>query len=380
MILIVAPHDLREPQNSSYIAGAKKTQLIIDSLLRIDGEVVLINSGHQNSDNNNLSIKIIENNDGRVIVYNPKTYRYKKLGRLFQLIKTRQIIDDVIVRYGVPKFIWLYNAYAFEMSVCLYSKKKYNIKTIIGFEDSIFSRYKGIMLKPILDWFFWIRAKKAIDVGYAVNDYLHKLLRNNGIESYYSPGIVSDEIYQISKKTNPFMNEKIVIGYFGGLTKEKGAEVILNLANKLNDDNFKFVICGNGELSEKFIELSKIQSGRFNFFGAVSEGELIKKIASTDVIVNAHNLNSGVFPFKILEALASGRLLISTKLPTDGFEDFTSVIEFYDGTIQELIQRLMRSSDIYENKRDQIKRVSDHVYSKYGVNGLSKSIRNSILK
>ncbi len=380
MILIVAPHDLRDPENSNFIAGAKKTQLIINSLLRIDNEIVLLNSGHQCSEVGESNAKIIEKNGGRVIVYNPKTHKNRKLGRLFHIIKNRQIIDDIINEYGMPKFIWLYNAYAFEMSVCRYIKKKYNIKTIIGYEDSIFSRYNVLMLKPLLDWCFWVIAKKSIDAGYAVNNYLYKLLQKNGIDSYYSPGIVSDEVYQISKTSIPFSNKKITIGYFGGLTKEKGAEELLKLAGKLDLDNFAFVVCGNGELSKKFIEMNNTQPGRFNFFGAVSENELIKKMAEVDVIVNAHHLNFGVFPFKIIEALASSRLIISTRLPTKGFEDFTSPIEFYDGTLEDLILKLKHADKIYELKRANIKRVSDLVYSRYGVLPLSEGIKNIINK
>jgi glycosyltransferase involved in cell wall biosynthesis len=79
------------------------------------------------------------------------------------------------------------------------------------------------------------------------------------------------------------------------------------------------------------------------FFEDVPDEKLYELLTECDVAVNPHAsiqaMGEGVFPFKVLEAVASGRLVISTALPPCGF-DLQHNVMYFNGTLDGLCKAL----------------------------------------
>jgi len=100
--------------------------------------------------------------------------------------------------------------------------------------------------------------------------------------------------------------------FFGRLNKQKGIEYLLAAFEKIK--GYKLVIIGRGEHEE---ELKKMAGENVIFKGYMEEEEMIKELKSSYAIV-LPSLYEGM-PLTVLEALASGRPVISTRV--SGTED-----------------------------------------------------------
>ena len=376
MILIVAPYNGNLPETTPFLAGAKKIREIIKILKLFDENVILLNSGYGENTSDDLVVNL-KNLDGQrlIKVLTPPTGKNSRFKLFLNLINYKKIIEDIILNHGVPNVVWCYNGYAFEMRVAAFLSKKYHAKTILEFEDWHFARSRLFSPKPYLDWIFWRLALSCLDFGVAVNGNLANKLAYFNIKSMLLPGVVSPFVSALSIKCPPFKSNNTIVGYFGGLSSEKGAGEILKL---VKDSSVKanFIVTGSGKLLGEFESLAKIMPGRLKFLGPVSEEDLISAISQSDVIINPHVVNDGIFPFKIIEALASGRLLISTKLPMHGYEGCINAIQFYDSSYSDLAFMINNAVDIYKSKKNAIDLASSIVNENYGDEKLTKTIGN----
>jgi glycosyltransferase involved in cell wall biosynthesis len=376
MILIVAPYNGNLPETTPFLAGAKKIRAIIKIIELFDDNIVLLNSGYGENTSDDLTVSL-KDFDGQAVikVLTPPTGKNSRFKLFLNLLNYKKIIEDIILIHGVPNVVWCYNGYAFEMRVAAFLSKKYHAKTILEFEDWHFARSRLFSPKPYLDWIFWRLALSRLDFGVAVNGNLANKLNCFNIKSMLLPGVVSPFVSTLSIKCPPFKSKNTIVGYFGGLSGEKGAGEILKLV-KDSSVNANFIVTGNGELQGEFESLAKIMPSRLKFLGPVSEEDLISAIAQSDVIINPHVVNDGIFPFKIIEALASGRLLISTKLPMHGYEGCINAIQFYDGSYSDLAFMINNAADIYRSKKIAIDLASNIVNENYSDEKLTKTIGN----
>ena len=65
-------------------------------------------------------------------------------------------------------------------------------------------------------------------------------------------------------------------------------------------------------------------------------------------------MENGLFPFKVIEAVASGRLLISTAVPGAGFEPVLQGVQFADHSIESFRRALLSARAAYEETRDKV--------------------------
>ena len=81
-----------------------------------------------------------------------------------------------------------------------------------------------------------------------------------------------------------------------------------------------------------------------------------KKLREADIFVNPRNMslpqNQNNFPSKVLEYLASGRLVVSSRF--SGSEDFENNFIFYDGGVDSLADALSFTIKEYSEKREKI--------------------------
>ncbi|TLF45906.1 glycosyltransferase family 4 protein [Halomonas urmiana] len=373
MILISAPYGGQPPENSNFLAAAKKIRFIINILAKIDS-VVLINSAPKDNYNEILVDTVNISGDAKIKVITPKARKNIWLGRVVNLLEVPEIVNFLHNNFGAPDVVWCYNAYAFELTIARYCKKKYDSRVVLEFEDWHFARSRGLNPKPFVDWFIWKRSRKVVDYAFVVNSFLEDKLKDFPLETKRLPGVLSESVLSLQKSSPPFKDSSaITVGYFGGLNVDKGAGFLMDLIEEssLRGLNINFVVTGKGQLSEEFYRLSCEYSDSLSFMGAVSDEKLVSAISEVDVIVNPHVVNEGVFPFKITEAIASGRLVITTPLTDYGSDGLLEkAVVFCDLDIDCFLQAIVDSPFFYDENSHHMFNLFSELSDMYSANAL----------
>jgi glycosyltransferase involved in cell wall biosynthesis len=379
MIIVVAPYSPPNRVGLAHLGASRKIETLISILFRLDSQLVLVNSAHNDNRISPISVRQSKIAGLDVVEITPPISSNHAIGKLKNIFCVDQVLD-AIKKLGVPQLIWFYNGYAFEMRLALKAQKIFPIPMILEFEDWHFSRSRGLNPKPYIDYLLWRKAAQHMSAAFAVNSFLAAKMQRfiNDIELL--PGLVPTALANIAKKCPPFSSDtgRINIGYFGGLSVEKGADIILQLADKL-PSAYTLHVTGTGPLEAEFMACSKMQPEKLRFHGRVDDVTLYQLIAKCDVILNPHasikNMNNGIFPFKVIEAVASGRLLISTAVPTSGLEDLMAGVQFVEHSANAFFDAITVSRQYYLNRTILISQSSLIANQRFGENSLLDKIK-----
>ncbi|MDO9405021.1 MAG: glycosyltransferase [Polaromonas sp.] len=377
MIYIVAPYAPPERHGNTNLGASRKLEEIIKILHGLSLNLILINSGHSNNSQcltaSKCKIAGIE-----LVEISLPGYKNSTAGKFIHLFKIPAVFK-ILSEFEQPDLVWFYNGYAFEMLFALMTPKANRTPLVLEFEDWHFSRNRGINPKPILDYFLWKLAAPLFAGSFSVNNFLQRKMAAVGPNANLLPGFVSDELVEIHQNTPPFKNPKIRVGYFGGLSVEKGADLVLELASLL-PENFEIHVSGSGPLAEKFNAASY---PNLFFHGRVSEHKLYQLIGYSDVIINPHTPialeNGGIFPFKVVEAVSSGRLLISTDVPRKNLESILLGVQFVNQSAEEFSKALMAAKNNYQKNKVNINRGALNAQKLFGKSKFLDAI-NSICR
>lgn len=164
------------------------------------------------------------------------------------------------------------------------------------------------------------------------------------MESIYEPISVSTE--EVSASTGA---KKIT--YCGKVSEENGVRRLVNAFIKVSQgDKWQLMICGTGDLLN---ELQKIAVGNQNviFTGQVTHDEVIRVECESTVLVNPRYTNidhtAYSFPSKLIEYMACGKAVLSSKLPaiTLEYDDYLMYIENDSQAAMEIALRKIMAMD-----------------------------------
>ena len=358
MIVFVAPYSPPGRTRLSHLGASRKIETVIKVLSRICQDVVLVNSAH--NDNGPEPLKVCRSRVGQIEVteITPPLFRSRSVGKLQNLFSVNRVLD-ILRDVGKPELFWFYNGYAFEMLFASSASRRFGAPMILELEDWHFSRKRGLNPKPFLDYVFWLRAARLFSGAFVVNTSLQTKMSRFVEQVKLLPGIVSRDIEEIGTSCKPFStaSERINIGYFSGLTTEKGADLVLGLAEML-PEGFTLQVTGAGPLSDSFAIASRKYPNTLRFHGVVTDITLNDIIKQCDVILNPHSsiqhMANGVFPFKVVEAVASGRLLLSSSLPTNSLTGLLRGVQFVDSTKDAFLAAITSSAIHYAANVDEI--------------------------
>lgn len=140
-------------------------------------------------------------------------------------------------------------------------------------------------------------------------------LAHIGINTQRTVKIANFSELPIQKANNDIGAEeqllRLNVLFLGGLMVEKGIDVFLEVAEKTN--LFNFVVCGagNADITTRIRQLA--DSGKLAFHGLVQTNEKQQVLAQADIFVlQTHYPTEGV-PLTILEAMASGCAIVTTR-------------------------------------------------------------------
>ena len=113
------------------------------------------------------------------------------------------------------------------------------------------------------------------------------------------------------------------------------------------------------------------------YFGVVSDIELAEIMGRTDILLNPHIKMDGVFPFKLIEYVASGRLILSSDMSFPIKLNWVKdSILFENLEVDKWLETILRSSNSYNSNRKIINSVSKRVSIEFS----KSSIRDEIEK
>ena len=154
--------------------------------------------------------------------------------------------------------------------------------------------------------------------------------------------------FESFKKIKRPMPGKINIMYAGLLNNVTGVDMLIEAIKLVQSPDVSFWFSGKGELENRIQELEK-EDSRVKYMGFMNSDEYYTKLNEAHIFVNPRNMslrqNMNNFPSKILEYLATGRIIVSTKF--SGCELFENNIIWSDSNPESIAKALSKAIEDY---------------------------------
>lgn len=135
----------------------------------------------------------------------------------------------------------------------------------------------------------------------------------------------------------------VILMYSGLLSTVTGVDKLLEVMRYVENQKIQLLLTGKGEL-EPQVQQAAQEDSRICYLGHLPYEEYICRINQADILINPRNMalpeNQNNFPSKIMDYLASGKKIISTKFI--GWEKFRDYIIFCD-TYEEMTTALEKT-------------------------------------
>ena len=315
--------------------------------------------------------------------------RYSELGRLrvihipivkrsvFSWIKAalsfakylfREIPDDAnVLMYAVnPVFI---------LPLCIAKKIKRLTLTTICSEVPSFRRYDKSLrmrIKQEVQTFFNNRFDKYILLTERMKDV---------VKVGSKPYMVMEGVASNLPDCPPTCKRRNVVMYAGGLHPDNNILLLIEACEK-SDFVEECWICGSGPQEKEIVNVAS-NSNKIKFLGRKSHNEVLEMEKQVKILVNLRDpsnmLTEYSFPSKIIEYLASGAQVISTRLkgiPAEYFDYLTPLNSIDVGNLTQLIDHIISLPDdlFYSKAKDNL----EYLKTKKSPTAQSKKILNFI--
>lgn len=160
---------------------------------------------------------------------------------------------------------------------------------------------------------------------------------------------------EVRKEKNIINSSKSVL-YAGTLAKRYGIMRLVNAFHKLNNEDARLVICGEGDAKPEIEKIAE-QDKRISLLGNIPGSEVLKLAGSVCVLVNPRTpegeFTKYSFPSKTMEYLASGTPTIMYKLPgiPEEYYNYSTALEdTSEDALQEKISDILSWSTEKRNE------------------------------
>lgn len=267
-----------------------------------------------------------------------------KQGNLFRTVlgfqrkmKQELLKADAVIAYNIV-YPWLNLAGA---------AKRRGVKSIVILAD-----YSGVesyqsFARKVYAWLM-LKELQRFDLVVGLSENIGQKLKKNQ-KFICMEGGIDLSAYEDCKPLPVLKNGKIRIMYAGVLNEVTGVDLFLRAAKKIKNPKAEFIITGRGEWQDRILEAAKKDS-RIHFYGSLEYPEYLEKLKSSHILVNPRNMklpeNQNNFPSKIMEYLAVGRVIVSTKYA--GWKKFDKTAYFCDSDGNDLTDKIARAILEYE--------------------------------
>jgi glycosyltransferase involved in cell wall biosynthesis len=192
---------------------------------------------------------------------------------------------------------------------------------------------------------------RKFDKAILLSDKAHTLLAKS-CDSIVVEGGIDLKVFR--NFSLPNSNRKKIL-YSGMLSAVTGVDILLASFTRIESKDVILIITGKGELGDEVTNAMK-KDPRIRFMGFISNEDYYRVLNESDIVVNPRNMaweqNKNNFPSKVLEYLASGRIVVSTKFP--GYNKFQQNFLFCDSSVDALTETLKKALMINDDDKQTI--------------------------
>ena len=232
----------------------------------------------------------------------------------------------------------------------LMARKKYGFKIITICSELPQLRRYGFSVPARIKRKIFTKLNNKFDGYVLFSKHMADRIKCNNIEKYIVLEGIAPDI-----QNRPQMNKKNIVMYAGGLAKDNNVAKLVDCCCKIKELD-ELWICGIGE-DASYIEQVQKSDARIKYFGRVENRQVLKMERQAKVLVTIRSpkveLTKYSFPSKILEYIASGSLVVSTKLkgiPEEYFDYILETSEEEEEIISVLKQGLLMCEREYQVK------------------------------
>lgn len=233
----------------------------------------------------------------------------------------RKAMDDTetVICYNIT-YAWL--------QLPVWAKKKKNKNIVILADYSERESYGN----PLMKFYAWIQRQsmRRFDTVIGLSPNIRRKLRKEQhfilMEGGIDRALLETFRYRPHREGQP-----TVFLYAGLLSRVTGVDILLEAMRRIKRQEIRLIITGKGDLEDK-VRQAAAEDERILFRGHLSYEEYVEQLQEADILVNPRNMelpeNQNNFPSKIMDYLASGKPIISTRFA--GWERFQENILFCD--------------------------------------------------
>lgn len=238
----------------------------------------------------------------------------KHVSRFFALLAHYRIMRrlDIVIVHGLhlPNLLYaqLLRASGVRIGIVLTDKQGLILPTDGGFRR---------MLK-VIDRRLSIALSRRFDFAIALSDALAATYAP-GRPALVMPGIYDNTLEErIAAHPRTMLNDRFRVVYFGGLKAEYGIAALLD-AIPLLDPGIEIRLFGHGPLETTIANMAD-RHPALVWGGLVDQARLIEEMVGCDILINPRpstgDLAQMSSPSKLIEYAASGRAVMTTRLPS----------------------------------------------------------------
>lgn len=267
----------------------------------------------------------------------------KEVISFYRSLKNRILDFDIIMCYNLV-YVWFYLPF---------TARKYKKQSILILADYTEAQNQTSLVKKVYAHIQLYAMKKFDKIIGLSCEMEHKLKHAN---FHLMEGGIHREVWEffsdnIVKSRN---DGKIRILYSGLLNQVAGIYIFFEMISLIINKDIEFVITGKGDADTYIDEVCK-NDKRVKYMGHLTYDKYLDTIQSCDLLINPRDMNleenQNNFPSKIMDYLASGKPIISTKFA--GWEKFKGIIYFSDSSAESLRDKvLMIKEQILEFDED----------------------------
>jgi len=293
-------------------------------------------------------------------IFNSKTKALKH--KISMLIDDLNKNDEIVVIACEPHLPYL--------RTLKYVKNKYGFKTSLIVPDlpedikgsnSIF--YKAVKTKQINE-IYSLSNQYADSYLFFTKQMINKFNIKN------KQFIVREGVIESFLSAKRIFNDKKICTYIGKTNEQNGIDLILKLAGDKKEIEFR--IYGNGDMEDQIINSNLPNIKYFGFLNPINVNE---KLLLSDILVSprySRNYTNFSFPSKILKYIATGKPIVTFKLPCYP-DDFNKILYFPEKEDYESFKKAFESalSDSSKDNSENIRKYTNYLLSNNVANDFS---------
>ena len=220
---------------------------------------------------------------------------------------------------------------------------------LVGSEHTmpVTGMFAGNLVERIISYFLnkgYFDKLSAIHIFPSEEPYQEKIVKRLGIKHVFSlPNGIDLDLFNTGFKANSQVKDQLKIFFVASLEYSKGFDIFLEVANIMKGyRDIEFHVVGVGPMAERIKSFNNVI-----YHGSVTDRQLSELYREMDIFL--YPTRSDSFPLVVLQALASGLLVLTSKTLSNVFAEFNNtIIKFLDNNPNEFAAML---KEIAKNPR-----------------------------